>query len=79
MKEQSDWVATASSTFIGWSTALNALSDHATCTAVFVAVAAVLAAGFGSIQTLGRISLLSWVGFISILVSGESFIGYDAF
>ncbi|KAF2993415.1 hypothetical protein E8E14_001373 [Neopestalotiopsis sp. 37M] len=63
------WIATASSTFIGWSTALNALSDHATCTAVFVAVAAVLAAGFGSIQTLGRISLLSWVGFISILVS----------
>lgn len=51
---------------------LNAVSTHGACTAVFVAVAAI--AGFlcGSIQTLGRISWLAWVGLTSIVTASES-------
>lgn len=54
------------------STALNAVSVHAACTAIFVAVAAVIAVTFASIQTLGRISFLGWFGIISILLGSES-------
>jgi hypothetical protein len=56
---------------LGISTALNALSSHGTCTAVFVAVAAVIGFGLGSIQTLGKISWLAWVGVVSILSASE--------
>lgn len=54
------------------SIALNALSVHATCTAVFVAVAAIIGFGFSSLRTLGRISWLAWIGVISIVVAGKS-------
>lgn len=54
---------------LGISTALNALSSHGACTAVFVAVAAIIACLLGSIQTLGRISWLAWIGVVSILSS----------
>lgn len=57
---------------LGISTALNALSSHGACTAVFVAVAAIVAFGLGSIQTLGRISWLAWIGVVSILSSSKS-------
>jgi hypothetical protein len=53
------------------SIALNALSLHGACTAVFVAVAAIAAALLASIQTLGRLSWLAWVGVTTILVSSE--------
>lgn len=49
---------------------LNAVSAHGTCTAVFVAVAAIIGFLLGSIQTLGRISWLAWIGLISILTAG---------
>lgn len=55
------------------SIAFNAISVHATCTAVFVAVAAVLGFGLGSVRTLGRITWLAWVGVTSILVASRSF------
>ncbi|CAI6337965.1 unnamed protein product [Periconia digitata] len=48
---------------------LNALSTHAVCTAVFVAIGWVIAFGCGSIQTLSRISALAWVGLVSIIVA----------
>lgn len=54
------------------SIALNAVSAHGTCTAVFVFVAAILGFGFGSIQTLGRISFLAWIGLVSILTASAS-------
>lgn len=54
---------------LGLSIGLNAVSMHGTCTAVFVAVAAILGFAFGSIQTLGRISWLAWVGLTCILTS----------
>lgn len=68
------------------SIALNAVSNHATCTVVFVVVAvslfeltilisltfrpqAVVAALLASIQTLSRVSILGWVGLVSIFAS----------
>lgn len=56
---------------LGISIALNAVSDHAVCTAVYVAVAAIVTCILGSIQTLGRISWLAWIGLFSILTSSE--------
>jgi amino acid permease len=58
---------------LGISIGLNAVSSHATCTAVYVAVAAIVAFGFASIQTLGRISWLAWIGLFCILTSSECF------
>ncbi|KAJ4377066.1 hypothetical protein N0V86_006507 [Didymella sp. IMI 355093] len=63
------WIFVAGSGMLGISTALNALSSHGACTAIFVAVAAVVGFGLGSIQTLGKISWLAWVGIVSILSS----------
>ncbi|KAJ5646999.1 hypothetical protein N7490_003371 [Penicillium lividum] len=63
------WMFTAGSGMLGISIGLNAVSDHATCTAVYVAVAFVVAFVLGSIQTLGRISWIAWVGLTCILTS----------
>lgn len=54
---------------------LNAVSGHGTCTAVFVGVAGLIGLGLASIQTLGRISLLAWLGLICIMASSQ----YNAF
>lgn len=56
---------------LGISISLNAVSSHATCTAVFVAVAMVVTFVLSSIQTLGRISWLAWVGLFCILTSSK--------
>lgn len=56
---------------ISISIALNALSTHAVCTAVFVVVAAIIGFMFCSIQTLSRISWLAWVGVACIITAGE--------
>ena len=66
-----DWIFVGGSGMLGIATALNALSSHGACTAVFVAVAAIIGFGLGSIQTLGRISWLAWVGVVSILTSSR--------
>ncbi|TXT10378.1 uncharacterized protein COLE_04312 [Cutaneotrichosporon oleaginosum] len=63
------WIAVSGSAMLGLSTALNAVSTHGACTAVFVAVAAIIAMGLASIRTLGKISWLAWVGVTSIVVS----------
>lgn len=57
---------------LGISIGLNAVSSHGTCTAVFVATAAIVAFGIGSIRTLGRISWLAWVGVASIMIAGKA-------
>ncbi|KAL1405138.1 hypothetical protein Q8F55_008761 [Vanrija albida] len=54
---------------VGVSTALNAVSAHGACTAIFIAVAGVLAFLFGSIPTLGAITWIGWVGLASILAA----------
>ncbi|KAI9932412.1 hypothetical protein MW887_008653 [Aspergillus wentii] len=63
------WVFVAGSGMLGLSIGLNAVSDHAVCTAVYVAVAAIVACILGSIQTLGRISWMAWVGLACIITS----------
>lgn len=56
---------------LGISVALNALSLHGACTAVFVVVGAVAAGALASIQTFGKISWLAWVGIVCILSASE--------
>ncbi|KAJ5433661.1 uncharacterized protein N7458_012817 [Penicillium daleae] len=59
----------AGSAMLSISIAFNALSNHAICTAIFVAIAAVITFVFASIRTLGKISALAWVGAASIIIS----------
>ncbi|EME84713.1 uncharacterized protein MYCFIDRAFT_41529 [Pseudocercospora fijiensis CIRAD86] len=49
------------------SIALNSLSEHGACTAIFVVVACLIGFLFGSIQTLGKVSFIAWAGVIGIL------------
>jgi hypothetical protein len=66
-----DWVFVSGSAILSISIGLNAVSGHAICTAVFVAVAAVATFVLSSIPTLSKISWLAAAGAISILVSSE--------
>lgn len=54
---------------LGVSIGLNALSTHGACTAIFVAIAAIIGFVFASVRTLGRLSWLAWVGTACVLVS----------
>ncbi|RAK81970.1 amino acid transporter [Aspergillus fijiensis CBS 313.89] len=63
------WIFVGGSALLSISISLNALSDHGACTAVFVAVAAIIGLIFSSIQTLGRISWLAWVGAACIITA----------
>ncbi|KAJ5454757.1 transmembrane amino acid transporter protein-domain-containing protein [Penicillium daleae] len=63
------WVFVAGSGMLGISISLNAVSTHGACTAIFVAVAAIVGFMLSSIQTLGRISWVAWVGLFCILTS----------
>ncbi|EOD52801.1 Amino acid permease [Neofusicoccum parvum] len=63
------WIFCSASGMLSISIGLNAVSTHGTCTAVFVAVAAIIGFGCGSIQTLGRITWLAWVGLIGIMTA----------
>lgn len=57
---------------LGVSISLNAISTHGTCTAVYVAVAAIVGFILSSIQTLAKISFLAWGGLFCILTGSES-------
>lgn len=59
----------AGSGMLGISIAFNAVSTHGACTAVFVAVAAILVIMCASIRTLSRMSLLAWFGLVTILTA----------
>ncbi|KAL1642411.1 hypothetical protein SLS58_005485 [Diplodia intermedia] len=63
------WICCAGSGMLSISIGLNALSTHGACTAVFVAVGAIIGWACGSIQTLGRITWLAWVGLAGIITS----------
>lgn len=62
-------VFVSASGLVSISVSLNAISVHATCTAVFMVCAAVLGAICCSIRTLGQITWLGWVGLFSILTA----------
>ena len=55
---------------LGISIGLNAVSTHGTCTAVFVAIAAVFGFLTSSVRTLGKITWLAWVGLPCIIIAG---------
>ncbi|RSM09152.1 hypothetical protein CEP52_004322 [Fusarium oligoseptatum] len=55
---------------------LNAVSMHGTCTAVFVAVAAIVGGSFASIRTLGKMSWLALFGVTSLVIASEYFASY---
>ncbi|KAF2014104.1 putative amino acid transporter [Aaosphaeria arxii CBS 175.79] len=63
------WICVAASGMSGISTALNAITLHGACTAIFVALAAFFAFAIGSIRTLGNISWLAWIGGLSIFAA----------
>ncbi|CAI7655234.1 unnamed protein product [Penicillium manginii] len=63
------WIFSGGSALLSISISFNALTDHGTCTAVFVAVAAIIAFIFSSIQTLARISWLAWAGAACIITA----------
>ncbi|KAB8226425.1 transmembrane amino acid transporter protein-domain-containing protein [Aspergillus novoparasiticus] len=63
------WTFVAGSGMLGVSISLNAVSTHGACTAIFVAVAAIIGFMLASIQTLGRISWMAWVGLFGILTA----------
>lgn len=48
---------------------LNAISLHATCTAVFVVVAAVVTYPFASLRKLSSVRWVGWIGLASMVVS----------
>ncbi|KAI0019434.1 putative amino acid transporter [Xylariomycetidae sp. FL0641] len=63
------YIFASGSAILSLSIGLNAVSTHAACTAIFVAVGAIIAFSFSSIQTLGRISWLAWIGLTSLITS----------
>ncbi|OJJ08938.1 hypothetical protein ASPVEDRAFT_90145 [Aspergillus versicolor CBS 583.65] len=61
------WIFVSGSGLLSISIALNAISTHGACTAVFVAVAAILTYILCSIRTLGRMKWITSTGLVSIL------------
>ncbi|KAF2021631.1 putative amino acid transporter [Aaosphaeria arxii CBS 175.79] len=59
----------AGSGMLSFAIGLNAVSTHGACTAIFVAIGAVVGWGCGSVQTLGKMAWIAWVGVISIFVA----------
>jgi amino acid permease len=64
-----NFIFVTASAIVAVSTSLNAVSMHGTCTAVFIAVSAIVGWMLASIKTLGDITWLGWVGMVSILAS----------
>lgn len=63
------WIFVAASGLLGVSIGLNAVSTHGTCTAVFVAVSAIIGFLVSSVRTLNKMSWLAWAGMISVVVA----------
>ncbi|RJE21007.1 hypothetical protein PHISCL_06653 [Aspergillus sclerotialis] len=63
------WIFVAGSGLLSTSIGLNAVSAHGTCTAVFVAVAAIASFLLASVRTLGKIKFTAWIGLVSVFVA----------
>ncbi|KAJ5288679.1 hypothetical protein N7478_001709 [Penicillium angulare] len=61
------YIFNSASAILGIEIGLNSVSSHATCTAVFSAIAAIAGFAFSSVRTLGRITWLAWVGLPCIM------------
>ena len=55
--------------FVAISIAFNAITTHATCTVAWVVIAMVGTFALASIQTLNKISILGWIGFVSVMAA----------
>lgn len=53
------------------SISLNAISEHAICTAGFVVVALLIVLCVASVRTLHKLSPLAWIGLVSIITASE--------
>ncbi|WOO80067.1 N amino acid transport system protein [Vanrija pseudolonga] len=62
-------VIAGSGAMVSLSAALNAISSHAACTAIFIAAMAAVGFILGSIPTLSRITWIGWVGLICLMAS----------
>ncbi|WVR03437.1 hypothetical protein IAU60_000428 [Kwoniella sp. DSM 27419] len=62
-------IATGGAAFLSMTVAFNTITEHATCSIVWGVVSMVIVGAMASIQTLGKISWLGWVGVVSILAS----------
>lgn len=62
-------IALTGAAFIPISIAFNVLTEHATCTVVWMIVGAVVCMLFASIQTLNKVSILGSAGVICVLTS----------
>lgn len=63
------WLLCTGLTVLGISIALNAISDHGTCTVAFAFVAYLAVAILGSIRKIEKTAWISWVGFVSIVAA----------
>ncbi|WWC62344.1 uncharacterized protein I303_104940 [Kwoniella dejecticola CBS 10117] len=55
--------------FVAISIAFNAVTAYATCTVAWVVVAMVGTFALASIQTLSKVSILGWIGFVSVMAA----------
>ncbi|KAJ3546898.1 hypothetical protein NM208_g1784 [Fusarium decemcellulare] len=63
------WVLSSGSGFIGLAQGFKILANGKVCTVVWTMVAALLTAVAASIPTLGKLAILTWIGFASIFTA----------
>ncbi|POR35258.1 hypothetical protein TPAR_04541 [Tolypocladium paradoxum] len=63
------WILATGSGFIGLAQGFQVLSSRNVCMVVWTLVAAACTALLSSIQTLGRLAILTWIGFASIFTA----------
>ncbi|KAH8173717.1 transmembrane amino acid transporter protein [Sarocladium implicatum] len=63
------WILAAGSGFIGLAQGFEVLSSRNVCSVVWTLVAALCTALIASIQTLGKLAVLTWIGFASIFTA----------
>ncbi|PKY05992.1 transmembrane amino acid transporter [Aspergillus campestris IBT 28561] len=63
------WIICAASGINGATTALNALSDHATCTNWYALAVTAVVVLVASLRKFGELSWISWAGFVSVFAA----------
>jgi hypothetical protein len=63
------WILAAGVSMLGLTIALNAVSNHATCTVVFSVVSYIIITSVASIRKISHLAWVTWVGFITIVAA----------
>lgn len=63
------FILASGSGILGVSTAFNALTDHSMCTVWFTFFATLVVAAAASFRKLEKIGILTWIGFVSIVIA----------